>query len=543
MGAGSPVPSAEGDLTGPQRIQLPLGGVANATAYRDQPGRFLPPETTRNIRPYDVLADRARLGTCPGIVKLLNQQFGGGAAIQAIETVSRASVIAGYHLGDHSLILGRESDADPIAGAAFGFLRASTPALEWSHLFDFSGEGGPASVAAVSIARHPDTDLQVVASAGYDYGGTYDAARVVGMDRFGTQVWSTRITNTTKDMLPVAVAVSRLYTFLAANENVYCLRNDTGALALTVNCNGWSHENVALAVWRDPSTGTEYLLVCFNGKETARTLPGGGLVTAGFYARCFGAGVMKYLVAGTDYTQSPILTQVQWGRQLNTSSSFFEAVHGYFRVSENSRLAPRGAVLTSMAVDPSGNVVLGRCNAGGGPTNAYPPDLNLVAPITVCLVSAAGTMVWEQDTNSLVRVGAEGVLNDVSTGAGVEPSIQAVASDGVTVVAAGAPNTATWCAFGLSAGDGVWRWAVTLQPSVGPPNQSIRRGACAFDPSDGNIILGGDRSTSWGVLVNASLWKLNPVDGSVVWAYDIGAATYGLATFADGRFATATGVV
>lgn len=535
--------------TGPQRVPLPTGGVASASTYADQPQKFLPPQTTRNIRPFDTISDRPRLGTAPGIVKLIAQTFGNGTPIQALDTVSRASVIAGYHLGDHARILGRNSLASPVAGNVFGFQAAAVPGLDWEATVDVSAESGaPSTVSIASVARHPDTDLVVVGTAQY----THDAdpnkvVRVVAFDRYGVQVWSTLIARSGTDLFINTVECSRLYTLVTVNESVYALRNDTGAIAGSTNCNGWSDECVEARVWRD-AAGQEFMYVLFNGKTAAATLPNGGSVTSGFYGKCFRSGVMKFLITSDDYAIVPIFSQLQWGRQLAATDTYFEATHGYFRFSENSELKPRGAIVNALGIDPFGNIVVGRCNAGGGPTSAFTPDLQLMRPISVCFISVSGVMVWEKDVNSIGnRIGAQGVLNDIPAGAGIDPTVNAVRADGTQVYAAGSPNSATECVWALLSSSGSLVWTQILEPTVGPPDQAIRQAAMALDPTDGNLVLCGDSSTAWPGTngTSAHTWKLNAVDGSVVWTESLSgtASATGVAFFSDGRMVISTDTI
>lgn len=544
---GSPVPT-EGGSSGPQRIVLPIGGAASPSAYRDQPARYCPPETLRNVRPNDTAKDRPRLGTTPGIVKVFNQQFGDGNFIQAIETVSRATVIAGYHLGDASRILGRSVLADPLAGQVFEFQPGQSPALEWFALVDVTSAGGPDPLSVSAIGRHPDTDLVVVGTDAYNdtASATDTVASVIAYNRYGEQVWATRISRAGVNVFINTVEVTRLYTLVCANERVYALRNDTGAIVENTDCNGWADETIEARRYRD-TNGVEYLYVLFNGKTTGVTAgtpsTNNVTVTAGFYAKCFRSGVMKFLIASDNYTTSPVFTQVQWGRQLASTDSYYEAAHGYFRISENSEVRPRGAIVNALAVDLSGNCYIGRCNCGGGPTAAFTPSLLEARPITVCKVSVAGTMLWESDTDSIVRVGSQSVYNDIPTAGGMDPSINAVAVDSTNglVYAGGAPNAATGCVFQLNAADGSPTWAATLEPTIGPPNQSIRQAALAVDPTDGNLIVGGDNSDDWtGSLgVHAHLWKLNHIDGSIVWTENLAdtVSTTGVVVFSDGRMA------
>lgn len=533
----------EGEISGPQRVPLPMGGAASVSAYHDQPLNFYPVETLRCIRPFDTGHDRPRLGTTPGIVKFFNQQFGDGTFIQAIDTVSRGTVVAGYHLGTASRIVGRSVLANPLAGQVFEFQPGQTPALEWFSLIDVTGDGGPNPISVSAVARHPDTDLIVVGTDAYNDGSGHTVARVVAFDRYGNQVWSTKIAQAGLDKFINTIEVTRLYTLVCSNEKVHALRNDTGAIVEATNFNAWSDECVEGRRWKDPATGLEYLFVLFNGKTTTVTLPNGASVTAGFYAKCFRSGVMKLRIASDSYATTPVFTQVQWGRQLAASDTFFEALHGYFRISENSLAKPRGAIVNALAVDLGGNVYVGRCNCGGGPNSTYPPDLQQSRAVTVCKISAAGTMVWETDTDSIVRIGSQSVYNDIPTVGGMDPSIQAVAVDSTNgvVYAGGAPNGATNCVFRINGVDGSLQWGATLEPTVGPPNQSIRQAGIAVDPTDGFVVVGGDNSTAWpGALgVHAHLWKLNSVDGSVVWHENLANAvtSTGVVIFPNGRLA------
>lgn len=545
----------EGEVTGPQRVQLPIGGAASATAYRDQPSRFCPPETVSCIRPFDSAKDRPRFGTTPGIIKLFNQQFGDGNFIQSLDTVSRATVIAGYHLGDASRILGRSVLANPLAGQVFEFQPGATPALEWFYKVDVTGDGGPGTLSVSAVAHHPETDLVAVGTDAYNDTASpgFTVASVFAFDRYGNKVWSTRIARTGLNVFINTVEVTRLYTMVCTNEKVYALRNDTGAVAETTACNAWSDECIEARRWKDTTTGFEYLYVLFNGATAllaseiaaGNQLPNGTAISSGFYAKCFRSGVMKFRIASDSYATTPVFTQIRWGRQLSSGDPFYEADHGYFRISENSEVRPRGAIVNALAVDLGGNVYIARCNCGGGPSVAYTPDLLLARPITVCKVSAsAGTMLWEVDTESIIRVGSQAVYNDIPTAGGIEPSVQAIAVDSTNglVYVGGAPNAANSCVFRLSGSDGSMQWQSALELAGQTPNRTIRQACIAVDPTDGHCVVGGDNSVDWpGALgVHAHLWKLNSVDGSVVWTENLSNTTTstGVVLFSDGRIVT-----
>lgn len=518
-------------------------------AFRDQPTKFLPAESTRCIRPYDTAKDRGRLGTTPGIVKFFNQQFGSGQAIQLIDTVSLASVVAGYHLGSHEDIIGRNVVADPITGQVFGFTGGPEPLLEWRAKIDVTGDGGPGTLAAACISKHADTDLTVVGTEQYnDTAHPVDkVCRVVAFDRYGAQVWSTLIAVGGTNVFINTVSVGTLYTFVASNEKVYALRNDTGAIAASTNCNSWSSEVIEARIFKD-SNGIEYVFALFDGATNGVVLPSTVAVTAGFYAKCFRSGVMKFQVPTDNYSTTPIFNQVVWGRQLASTDTYYEATHNYFRISENSSLRPRGAITEALAVDGQGNVYIARCNCGGGPNNGFTPDLTLVRPISVCKVSALGTMLWEIDTDSIIRVGSQGVLNDIPTAPGIEPSLAAIAVDGTNgiVYVGGAPNAALQNVFSLNGADGSLRWTAELHAPAGPPNKTVRQACIRIDPTDGNLVIGGDDSTDYsgGGSPAAHTWKMNSIDGSVLWHLQLANVTNtGVTISRDGRIILATGQV
>jgi len=524
----------EGQFTGQQRIPLPIGGAANLSAFREQPNRFCPPSTLRSVRPYDVGTDRPRIGTTPGIAPIFDQTFGDGNPVQDINTVSRASVVAGYHLGVTTPIAGRSSLADPLTGQVFGLSSANPPLLEWA------GTSALSSIAASCVARHPDTDLTVV--AGTDTSGT-DTVKVAALNRYGATVWSVTISEGGVDRFVNTLAMSRLYTFVATNNKVLALRNDTGATAATSTCNGWAKEVIDLVVWRDPSTGEEFLFVLFDGSENSTgsgNLPNGTALTAGFYARCFRSGVMKFLVPSSNYSATPVFGQVQFGPQLPSTATYYESAHGYFRISEQSELKPRGCIPTALAVDGLGNLYVTRCNAGGGPNNTFTPDLTQVRPITVMRINRNGTKAWEIDTDSIIRVGpVGGYLNDIPNSSSEDPSVQAVAADeqGTHVYAAGAPNAAQQCVFALRASDGALIWTQEIEPVTVAPTSSIRQAAARVDPTDGGLILGGDYTNNWDGATVASFWKLSAETGEFVWSVALNATAYGfgVAVFRNGR--------
>lgn len=487
------------------------------------------------MRPYDVGSDRPRIGTTPGISPIFDQVFGDGNPVQDINTVSVASVVSGYHIGKTTKVSGRSSNASPLTGQVFGLAPANPPVLEWSGTSDLG------TISGTCVARHPDTDMTVV--AGTDTSGANDVVKVTALARYGATLWSVTISETSVDRFVNTLAVSRLYTFVATNDKVVALRNDTGAVAATTTCNTWSKEAIDLAVWQDPSTGEEFLFVLFDGSTISTgsgNLPNGTALTSGFYARCFRSGVMKFLVPSSSYTATPVFGQVQFGPQLASTDTYYESAHGYFRFSEQSELKPRGCIPTALAVDGFGNLYVSRCNAGGGPNSSFPPDLTAVRPISVMRINRNGSRGWERDTDSIIRAGpVGGYLNDIPNAADEDPSLNAVCADeqGTQVYVGGSPNAAQQCVFALRASDGALVWTQEIEPVTAGPTSAIRQAAMRVDPTDGGVICAGDVTNNWDGATNASYWKLTAESGEFVWSLlmDSTASGYGVAVFRNGR--------
>lgn len=528
-----------------KRIVPPLGGAANNSAYASQPAHFAPASTIRNVRAYDTAKDRPRMGTGPGIRKLSPTRIGGGRPLQALATVTRPAGVAGYQVGPvHPITSGVSTLASAIAGNVFEFGPGTYPEINWDATIDVTGDGGPGTIGAVAASRHRETDLLVVATEPYDDGGGFDVANVVAFNELGMQVWSRKLFTALADRSIRSLAVGRLYTYACSNQYVVAIRNDTGTIAATTDIDGWSGEAVQ-AVVADDGDGFESVYVAFNGVRSAGTLPNAPnyTVTAGaVYAAGFRAGVTRLRVPTESYSTTPVFTRIRLGRQRAITDPFYEADHGYARISEMSRFAPRGALINGLARDSDGSLMVTRCNAGPGPNNTWKPDLTVVDPVTVMKLSAEGVLIWEVDTDSWVEAGVESVLNDIPTAPGELPSVTPIAVNGASheITVGGRANANGVSLFKLRGSDG----GMLAQANyMTPATDTVGVQAIRIDATDGQAVLVGDRNSDYdGAGADfAQMWKANIATLAPVWAVDLGAIdALGLTLFNDGRIVAAT---
>lgn len=519
-----------------RRVPIPDRGVSDATPFLDQPGAFAPPGSMLNVR------HRGRtMGKRPGWRRLFPQRIGRGGPVQACGVITRAAGVAGYQIDQCTQeTAGTSLTASPAAGNIVILDRAHS--VERVINFDVTDIGGPAGVSVVAVRFTPD-GRYVAAAANYLVGGVLRTTIRLFNVATGEQASSVTISDPTKPIFTNTLCFSSEYLFACVNNTVRAYTWSGGVLSfvLETDLGGWAQEAVQAAVWRD-AAGVEWLYVGFDGSSAAGVRTG-GTIEGGWPAVHFRSGVMKFRIGSA--AAIPIggsaLTQVTFGPVLSSANAFYEAAHGYLRISEpgNSSASPHGCLITALAVDPSdGSVIIGRTNVGIGPDLAtYPPDATWLPRATVAKYSAAGVLLWEADTDSIIEAGFGGYFNDIPFTGDPTPDTSVMAV-GVTaagdVLAAGRRTNAGSSAYLLRGSDGVRlaQWEI-----MGAQPESVRQAAVVLDPSDGLMVVGGDRSTDWEGSggANAHLWKLDPSTLAIAKHFDIAEDVSALCCDADGE--------
>lgn len=513
---------------------IPDRGVSDATPFTQQPGAFTPPGSMLNTR-----HRTRRIGKRPGWVKRFQTRIGRGGPVQAVGVITRAAGVSGYSVDQCDLLTAGTSVAAPaLTGNLFRLDRV--PSMDRAVTFDVTGIGGPAGVSVNACRWSPD-GAYIAAAVNYDVAGiTRTTIRLFNASTgavvatrtiaAGTPVFTNTLCFSSEYLVATVVNEIKLYTWAGG----------TLTPVLTHDLGGWANEAVQAAVWDDGDT--EWLYVGFDGASRAGVRTG-GTIEAGHAAVHFRSGIMKFRLfpAAALGLGGVAAAQVQFGTALGSGNAFYEAAHGYLRISEpgNSAASPRGCLVAGLAVRQSdGAVALGRTNVGAGPDLAtYPPDATAAPRATVALYSAAGALVWERDTDSILEAGFNGDFNDIPFPGDLTPdtSVMAVAFTGAGDVVSGGRETAAGASVYLLRGsDGAVLAAVAV---MGAQPESVRQGAVTVDPSDGMVIVCGDRSTDWEGSGGASahLWKLDPASLAVVADWDVAAAVSALCVDADGN--------
>jgi len=530
------------------RLQLPRRGIANASGLSEQGPDFTAPQSMLNVVLYDADEDRPRGGTREGSVALPATL--GSGEVQGLATVNRPSISNGLKIGTAS---DAGTGTSSVAGALTGnvFAIDSVQGGEWSHHFSVAPDG-PASVTVTHAAFSRDGSRVFV---GTNYNRVSDSKAKFRIRSLNPATGATNWTydHTLVGGVPESIAQlvpSNEYLFVVlANSFVLVLNPATGALVDRWN-NTWAQENVAAVVITENvgqfNVPTERLLVAFKGTTSAGLITGGTLADGSVLtttiestptnqtASHYRAGVMKLSIlpvpTGPGLPTTPVLSQVSWpATGLPSSDPRYEGNHGYFRFSERSATSPFGCLPTAMVAAPDGTVWVSRTNRGWGPNSTWRPGYEAEtdprrqrSPVTLCQISAAGTMLRELDPANY-----QGVFNGSGYSVGFnhwndiyEPILRSVTASAAGVVAcAGQQNH-----IGASA------WVLSSTGSaIGFTNlvsSSTRIYAGVSDPSDGNPVFVGQRNTSWTGAsgANAHVWKLNAATGAIAWAFDLGSA-------------------
>lgn len=511
--------------------QFAVKGATDGVAFSVVPDGFAPFRAIRNARVYGSKSKRPRGSRRPVCRLLIDTQLR-NAPVQAILPVTRASAVVGY---DEVNCRDPGASVSHPSGALSGNIGSldEVQGTNWFVNLDATPAGGPSAVAVNACNWDPDREF-LAAAANYAIGSDscFSVWRI-NPDNGGV-VWRADYHLAGKNASVNCVVVTKLYTFVmlvnnnAAGPFLIGYRNDTGALAIQGNIGGWCREAVCGCRTVDEGTLQENLFVGFLGSAVAGTYTGGlgsGVIQAGRYAMDFRGGIAKFHVESAAYGGGGT-TMVQFGTPLPSTGAYFEAVHRTWRFSEKLPYRPHGAEITAMRSGRDGSVYFTKRNQGWGPNDAhaaFKPDGLSELYLTVGKISAAGVLLWMQDTDSLRKLDDLGNYNDLTfpgDPAGPDPSIQAICVDQTSgdCFVAGRRNGADVNVFGLDSATGIRKWDNVITSTAG----SIREGAASVD-QDGNPWFAGDRNNAWDSSAGrqAMLWKLSKEDGTVLDFFDL----------------------
>jgi len=511
-----------------QRLTIPSRGITTASSFVDQPAEFAAVGQMSNVWPQDSDAQRRRGGTRWGTVLQLAGRLGNGP-IQGMCRVIRPTADQGYTIAAATGIsAGTSKESGVLGGNAF--LVDADWATEWA--FD-SPAAGTGSKTASSICFSRD-GTKAFTAVNHTVGGFLRATLACVNVSTGAQVWQIDLSDASANRIVNHLCCTATWLVVSTNNAVRLYNPDTGAL-VEEKVISWASEVVATGF----AASLGQIRVAFNGSLIAGTILGGALadgttlsptLASGVTAEHFRAGVMAFGIIESTAV-GPVTSYFVFqslGIAIPTSSPLYEANHQYFRLSEQSRTTPYGASIRGIAVKDDGSFVLIRTNRGWGPNFdwrpgwANEPDARKRrSPVTVCGVSAAGTMIFESDP-TLDEGPQDGSgfyagqphYNDI-----LNPLLLAVglASDG-RIYVGGRQSALAKSAYCLNPA-GSPQWAANVQSTTG----AVRDNAIAVNPTDQNPVFGGTRNSAWdgasGAQANA--WKLNSLTGSVVKTIDL----------------------
>lgn len=553
----------------PLRRQLiPMRGVSDATAFIDQPGDVNPPEVLRNFIVGDPLTKRARGGMRPTLRRLFAAPLGNGP-IQGLCKVNRPSVSTGFVLGDATALgAGASNGATTLVGNTWGM--DSVPSLEWGVTLDATAVVAAPSPQMNASCRTPDETLQIIAGSAQN--GTYLELKVRAINpSTGATVWTYTYSDAAKSWYVTAVHATNQWVFVYTRNEIHVLwakdpytgAGFAGQRAQRHDFNSWSDVAIGGGTHTETRAGgfgtitTTYLTAAFYGTSRAGTIVGGTLssgeilgtaIDVGLFASHFRTGLMRFTVAGYPATgpysvSMTVLAQVTYGVQLAASDPRYESAHGYYRVSEQSICSPHGCYITDVDVASDGSVVFSRTNQGWGPTASWRPTGFTRPNITLVRLGPGGSTTWEMDAGAIRGTGTGSGYyaghphyNDIN-----DPTFTACCfgASGEAYIG-GKKNDAGYSLLRVSQAGGV-EGGVNVMDAT----RSVRKEALTLDPSDGNVLVGGDRNQGWdgsGGTAYAHLWKVNAATLEIVWSWDIGKAVSALAVsaFAGGRIVYGT---
>lgn len=250
-----------------RRLHPPVKGAANHTATVDTPELFCPPDSIRNIRPYQHGNQRPRVGPRPGLVRAFSETLGGGAAVQAMTVVSRASGVSGYEPGEFQHVTsGVSRSSGTLAGHVWCF--------DQSHGM-FCDAGAGTGEYAYGACWHPSLRRLVYYTAALGPAFVTRVRMIQADPESGTPgatVWMTDIglqgPGVSPQIGPIygnAVLVTDVFVFVCAGAWVHVLRTSDGTYLNRYDMNGWSQKATACCLRPDG-----LLAVCFIGSNVVR---------------------------------------------------------------------------------------------------------------------------------------------------------------------------------------------------------------------------------------------------------------------------------
>lgn len=524
-----------------QRVALPFRGAANNSALRDLPAGYAPVQGLKNFWAHVPGEDRPRGGQRPGLAAFIAEQFGAGD-VQAIQEITLTSRVTGFVADPDTRNTITDVDGTPRDAAALQgqmWMLDRVPAMfrdyddqrgssESSNAVCWSGDG----MAAFFVTNFTDGDGRDVVGLTIvrrDGPGMDDQIVLFDRDKAGDAIPSP-----SQSLACSTICTDNVFLYLTISQYLYVVRAEDGQHLARYDMEGWAQECVEARVRPDGK-----IAVAFWGTSNNSDLPAGpnageGLLPSGVTvsngANDWRSGVMLFSVDHDD-TADP-LTQERFGAVLTDADAFFEADHGYARVSEiggGLRAATDSALgckPEALAVGPDNTVVLFSRNKGWGPNGDPQHQPSEDKPkINVRKFGPTGNLLWERDTGSIEAVYNVGWTSFTGTDRGVtDPSILAgvVDDDGLIFCGGARSSIAGANVFAIDT-DGTLIGALDL-------NQPIRQACAAVDPRSGLIVMGGDRNSSWEGASgnNAHLWWIDPLSVSVVKFYDIDEAVSAL---------------
>jgi len=514
------------------RVTLPRRGISNALTFGDHKGELCPPSAMLNAVLYTPHKDRPQLGKRWGMQKVFNTRLAGGAPIQALGVIPRASVISGFAVGSCTAITGLNHLAAALEGQVW--MLEKNPQMFRQIYVDVQPTGpfgstfnGPATNGVQACAWIEGVEALAVATNYNDSVLAIDVSLLVLYDKSGNildySLVGQNFTNTMAASPEAANGHRYLAVCAAGHVRVYDVSAGSLQESVLIHLGQWSQESIECGWYLNE--GVLELYVGFDGSSNGGTLPNdpAGDITPGKFARHFRAGVIKFVVGGA----TPLsVTQEIWSQQFANTSTYYEALHGYFRVSEKTSGRPWGCRVTCLDVNQqNGSIAIGRTNQGWGPRATFQP--NGSAPyVTLMVIAPNGIPLYETEHNIIREVGDGGFINDIPYGADPTPdtAIMAIRWDEQNdIYMGGRVGDGGSSLFKIDAATGteIWRY---------DSGGTIRQAGIRIDPTDNNPIIAFDRNASWTghAGAQAHLLKLNSADGSVIWSYDLGAAVSAL---------------
>lgn len=475
----------------------------------DTPAGYTLPAGLRNVRLSDPITKRRRLSRRPGLA--LAQSLVLPGPVQELRTVTRARTEVGLVIDVcENVTQGRARTGAAPSGNIFR--REPSGGVVEQAFLNVVASGGPSNHPTVTLGVNTARTMTAVASNYTDTVSGFVETAIQLYNELLEPVWDNPlvIASGSADRFTNTLTLTGRWIFATVNENVVVIDQADGSIVQTFDCNGWSNEAVDCAVLPDGR-----LAVLMFGAGFNTTLASGVPVVGGAHFR---SGVMLCNVADSGPT---VLTQAIWGGRLTTGDTFFEADHGYFRISEHAQGAPRGCRPHAIAVSPvDGSIYVCRTNQGWGPNGNYQPD-GTTGYVSVMGINPNGTRKFEIDTLSL-RLAYTGwwgtYYNDIGNhtlrAAVVHPERDELYVAGRRNVAS--PATAGTNVYRIRTSDG----AVLAQKNL---SGTIAQAAIAVDPIDGSILCAGERNDDWdgsGGTIEADVWRLDPITLRVLRSYD-----------------------